>query len=184
MISLCRYLLYLYPADHRVEFGEEMSAVLHERNTEIAVRDAMARWVSYTREVGGLLGGAAREHVRAMTGSYPGAEFPIRRIRMRSEFRFPKATPVLMTVILGAVVMTIEKARAIQTSVPEAHPQVGPIHSADFTVLPSFVLLLVLGCAVGAIAWAIVFAMRRSGVHRWEELKGSGDRGSSGWLSR
>lgn len=182
MISLCRYLLYLYPADHRVEFGEEMSAVLRERHTEIAVRDAMARWASYAREVGGLLVGAAREHVRAM--AYPGEEFPIRRIRMRSEFRFPKATPVLMTVILGAVVMTIEKARAIQTSVPEAHPHVGPIHAADFTVLPSFVLLLVLGCTVGAIGWAIVFAMRRSGVHRWEELKGSGDRGSSRWLSR
>jgi len=178
MSSLFRCLLHLYPADHRVEFGEEMSAVLHERQTEIAVRDAMVRWVSYAREIGGLLGGAAREHVRAMTGSYPGAEFPTRRIRMRSEFRFPKATPVLMTVILGAMVMAIEKARAIQTSVPEAHPQVGPIHSADFTVLPSFVLLLVLGCTVGAIGWAIVFAMRRSGVHRWEELKGSGDRGS------
>ncbi len=96
---------------------------------------------------------------------------------MRSEFRFPKATPVLMTLILAAVVMTIEKARAIQMSVPASHQQVGPIRSADFTVLPSFALLFLLTCAVGAIGWAGVYALRRSGVQRLEGLKAPGGRG-------
>ena len=35
MDSLSRYLLYLYPAAHRLEFGEEMSAMLRERQNEI-----------------------------------------------------------------------------------------------------------------------------------------------------
>jgi|SRR5208283_3222295 len=172
MDSLGRYLLYLYPAAHRLEFGKEMSAVLRERQNEIATRGAMARWISNGREIGGLLRGAAQEHVRAATGLYSWEEFPIRRIRMRTEFRFPKATPVLMTVILVAVVMAIEKARAIQLSVPPSHQQVPPIQSANFTVLPSFVLLLVMGCVAGAIAWAVAYAMRRSGLQRLEELKG------------
>jgi hypothetical protein len=176
MLTLSRYLLHLYPAAHRMKFGEEMCEVLRERQNEIGKRGALARWISSGREIGGLLRGAAQEHVRTATGLYSWEEFPIRRIRMRTEFRFPKATPVLMTVILGAVVMAIEKARAIQMSVPPSHQQVGPIRSADFTVLPSFVLLLVLGCVVGAIAWAIAYALRRSGVQRLEELKAPGSR--------
>jgi hypothetical protein len=171
MVSLSRCLLYLYPAAYRMEFGEEMSVVLRERENEIATRGVMARWISNGREIGGLLRGAAQEHVRAATGLYSWEEFPIRRMRMRTEFRFPKATPILMTVILVAVIVAIEKARAIQMSVPPSHQQVGPIQSADFTVLPSFALLLVLGCAAGAIAWAVAYALRRSGVQRLEELK-------------
>jgi hypothetical protein len=111
---------------------------------------------------------------------YPAAHrnaFPITRVGMRSEFRFPRATAVLMTVILAAVILTIEKARAIQLAVPETHPQVGPIHSGSLTVLPAFGLLLVLGCATGAIAWAIAFAMKRSGVRRIEELSLRGSKG-------
>ena len=172
MATLSRYLLYLYPAAHRMEFGEEMNEVLSERQNDIGKRGALARWISNGREIGGLLGGAAQEHVRAATGLYSWEEFPIRRIRMRTEFRFPKATPVLMTVILVAVLMAIEKARAIQLSVPPSHQQVGPIQSANFTVVPTFGLLLVLGCVVGAIAWAVAYALRRSGVQRLEELKG------------
>jgi len=177
MVSLCRYLLYLYPAAHRVEFGEEMSAVLHERWMDRREEGVLARWALYAREVGGLLRGATQEHVRAATGSYSWGEFPVRRIHMRSEFRFPKATPVLMTLILAAVVMAIEKARAIQMSVPASHQQVGPIRSAEFTVLPSFALLFLLTCAVGAIGWAVVYALRRSGVQRLEGLKAPGGRG-------
>ncbi len=172
MSALSRYLLYLYPAAHRLEFGEEMGEVLRQRWTERRKESAVSRWVLYAREAGGLLSGAAREHVRAVTGPYLWGEFPIRRIHMRTEFRFPKATPVLMTLILAAVVMAIEKARAIQMSVPASHQEVGPIQSADFTVLPSFVLLFVLACVVGAIGWAIAYALRRSGVQRLEELKG------------
>ncbi len=171
MATLSRYLLYLYPATHRMEFGEEMSEVLRERQSEFGKRGALARWILSGREMGGLLRGAAQEHLRAAKGLYSWEEFPIRRIRMRTEFRFPKATPVLMTVILGAVVMAIEKARAIQLSVPPSHQQVPPIQSANFTVLPSFALLFVMGCVVGAIAWAVVYALRRSGVQRLEELK-------------
>jgi hypothetical protein len=64
----------------------------------------MARWMSNGREIGGLLRGAAEKHARASIGLYSWEEFPIRRIRMRNEFRFPEATTVLMTLILIAVV--------------------------------------------------------------------------------
>lgn len=174
MLFLYRYLLQLYPAGYRMEFAEEMMAVLHERRAEAVKKGLATRCALYARETGGLLSGAVQEHFRAMAGFYPWAGFPFRRIGMRSEFRFPKATTVLMMVILVAVVMAIEKARAIQTSIPQTHTQVGPIASGTFTVLPSFALLFLITCAAGAIGWAMVHALRRSGVQRLEELRPSG----------
>lgn len=92
---------------------------------------------------------------------------------MRSEFRFPKATVALMTVILAAIIFTIEKAKAISASVPHANPAVGPIHSAQFTILPSLVVAMISAIVVGVIGWAILFALHRSGVHHLAEMNPS-----------
>ena len=90
---------------------------------------------------------------------------------MRSEFRFPKATPVLMMVILAGVVMAIEMATTISPGLPP-----------KFTILSDLVLALVGGLLVGAIGWAVLFALRRSGVHRLEELRPQGKASSGGSL--
>lgn len=178
MLSLCRYLLYLYPPAHRFEYGEEMVSVLCERQAESWNSGAAARWAFWTREIAGLLRGALQEHVRAMAGLHLWEVFPVGRLRMRSEFRFPKATGWLMLVILAAVVMAIEKAKAISASVPDTHPYVGPIQPAQFTVISTFALVFVAGCVVGAVGWAVLFALRRSGVQRLSALRPSSDRSS------
>ena len=89
---------------------------------------------------------------------------------MRSEFRFPKATVLLMTVILIAILMAIDKARSIEFSGPYPRPQVAPIAQAEFTLLPTLLIVLVGACAAALIGWAIVFALRRSGIHRLSEV--------------
>jgi hypothetical protein len=183
MLSLCRYLLYLYPPAHRCEYDEEMVAVLRERQAESWNSGLAARWIFWAREIVGLLYGALQEHVRAMTNLHPWALYPLRRFSMRSEFRFPKATAWLMLVILVAAVMAIEKANAIQASLPDMHPYVGPIQPAQFTLISTFAVLFVAGCVAGAVGWAVLFALRRSGVQRLSELRPSGDRGSGGRLS-
>src|SRR6266576_6555723 len=117
MFSLYHSLLYLYPPAHRHEYGEEMITVFREVQTETARRGMLARVLFWLRELQGLLAGALCEHLRTITGShYPSPIFS-RRLSMRSEFRFPKATVTLMTIILAAVVMAIEKATAIQDSI-------------------------------------------------------------------
>jgi hypothetical protein len=171
MLSFCRYLLYLYPPAHRLEYGEEMVAVLCERQAESWNSGVVARWSFWAREIAGLLHGALQEHVRAMAGLHLWAVFQSRRFSMRSEFRFPKATAWLMLVILVAVVMAIEKAKAIQASLPDTHPYVGPIQPAQFTLISTFAVLFVAGCVVGAVGWAILLALRRSGVQRFSELR-------------
>jgi hypothetical protein len=88
---------------------------------------------------------------------------------MRTEFRFPKTTAVLMTIILAGVVLAIRRGEAIQRSLPYANPPVGPIHPVHSTLLPGVVFGLAFFYAAGLIGWAILFAMRRSGVHRLDE---------------
>jgi hypothetical protein len=174
MLAIYRTLLYLYPSAYRDEYGEEMMAVFCEVREEMKNKGPFARVVCCCREVGGLLGGALQEHGRCILGSYSRSTFSSRRLAMRTEFRFPKATVTLMVIILVGVVMAINKGKAIQASVPYANPHIGPIQPAQFTVLPSLMLTLVGACLVGAIGWVIMFALHRSGVQRFSKVDTSG----------
>ncbi len=89
---------------------------------------------------------------------------------MRSEFRFPKATVVLMTIILAAVIMAIEKAKAISASVPPTSQPVGPIQPEHFTTVTTFLIVLVGAGIAAVIGWTILFALHRSGMQRLAEV--------------
>jgi hypothetical protein len=172
MLTACRYLLYLYPEAYRKEFGAEMLAVLCDRQAEGRAKGFTQKWMIFSRELGGLFWGALQEQARAVDG-FPSLQMllPNWRLNMKPEFRFPKATAVLMPVILAAVVMTIEKAKAIQAAASNATPPVMPIPIERYTLLPAIGWLLVLGCAAGAVGWGILFAFRRSGMHRLSGLE-------------
>jgi hypothetical protein len=181
MRALYRALLYLYPPAYRSEYGEEMMEVLSEVQAVTRNRNALARILSGGHEAGGLLYGAMREHFRSITGPYDGrmlssmfsSMFLSRRFTMRSEFRFPKATVALMTIILAAVTFTIEKAKAISASVPHANPPVGLIQPAQITIVPTLLVVLISAVAAGVLGWGILFALRRSGVHHLAEMNPS-----------
>jgi len=174
MLTLYRSLLHLYPAAYRGEYGDEMLEVLSEVQAEVRKRSALARVVVAAREASALLSGAFQEHLRGFTGSYDSGMFSSmflgRRFAMRSEFRFPKATVGLMLVVLAAVMVTIEKAKAISASVPHANPPVGPIRPEQFTIVETLLVALIWGVVAGAIGWAILFALRRSGVQQLSEM--------------
>jgi hypothetical protein len=163
MLLLYRSLLRLYPVAYRHEFGDEMLSVLVEGQQDTRGKSRWTRVALSVRESFGLLYGALLEHYRAVTGSHPEVLLPPRRVAMRSEFRFPKATPVLMTLILLAILMAIDKARSIEFSGPYPSPQVGPLKQADFTLLPTLLIIVAAAAVAALIGWAIVFALRRSG---------------------
>jgi hypothetical protein len=172
MLGIYRLLLLLYSAPHRHEFGEEMTAVFLEAQAETAQKGAVAQTVFCTREAAGLLFGAVRERVRVPSGVQICMPFSTRRFTMRTEFRFPKSTAVLMTIILAGIVVAIEKAKAIQASLPDVNPRLGAIQPAHFTFLPTVALGLLFFYAAGLIGWAILFTLHRSGVHRLAEMSG------------
>ena len=89
---------------------------------------------------------------------------------MRSEFRFPKAAVVLMTIILVAILVAIERAKSIQASIPYANPHVGPIKEVGINVFPLLLLVLLGACVAATIGWAVVFALHRSGMHRFSKI--------------
>jgi hypothetical protein len=168
-LKLYRNALRIYPAFHREQFGEEMIAVFRELRAEMAAKGRFARIRFCARELAGVVAGALREHGRVLGGDHVWQLFSHRRFTMRTEFRFPKATAVLMTIILAGVVLAIQRGEAIQHSLPNANPPVGPIHPVPSTLLPGIVIGFAFFYAAGLIGWAILFALRRSGVHRLDE---------------
>lgn len=169
-MTLYRGLLRLYPAFHRERFGEEMIAVFGDMQAETVSKGTMARVVFWTRESAGVVAGALQEHWRALGGEDVRLWFPTRGFTMRTEFRFPKATAVLMAIILGGVMLAIQKGENISASLRGAvDPPIGPIHPTHSVLLGGIVMGLVSFYAAGMIGWAILFAMRRSGVHRLAE---------------
>lgn len=89
---------------------------------------------------------------------------------MKSEFRFPKATVGLMLAILAAVMLAIEKAKAISASIPRANPPVPPIHSVEATIVETLLGTLIWAITAGAIGWGILYALRRTGVQQLSEM--------------
>lgn len=168
-LRLYRLALRLYPTAHRERFSEEMVAVFGELQAETVSRGVLAQSRFCLRETAGVVAGALREHWRVWGGEHVWLLFSSRRFTMHTEFRFPKATAVLMTIILAGVVLAIQKGEAIHASVPDTNLPVGPIHPVHSTLLPGVVIGLASFYAAGLIGWAILFALRRSGVHRLDE---------------
>jgi hypothetical protein len=161
MRTVYDWLLRLYPDSHRRRFGEEMAFVFEQAKAERANQGPRLLTSFYFREILGMLRGAWQERFQ---------EFSNRRSAMRTQFRFPKTTPILMTIILAGVVLAIQKGEAIQASLPDVNPAIGPIHPAQHTLLPEIVIWLVSFYIAGFIGWAILFALRRSGSHRLDAM--------------
>lgn len=172
MNSVYQRLLWLYPAEHRREFGEEMCGVFQEVSAEISGAGIFTRGLFFGREYAGLLSGALREHLRGFAIFDGGVLLSTRRFNMRNGFRFPKSTAVLMTLILLGVILAIRKGEAIAYSLPHSNPQLPPIHPVPSMLLSGIPLFFLFFYAVGLIGWAILFAMRRSGMHRLDEMSG------------
>ena len=171
MLRLYRSLLALYPASYRCEFGDEMLSVLAEVEAEASEAKRSARILLRVREVGGLLSGAFAEHTRQIMGFSIDPVPSPRRFRMRTEFRFPKATPVLMTIILVAIIMAIEKAKAISASVPPSSTSVPPIQPEHFSTVTTFLVVLALALSSAVMGWLVVFTLHRSGMQRLSDVR-------------
>lgn len=174
MFTLYRKLLALYPAQHREQFGEEMADVF--RQAEQSSVGLIARGRFYLKELAGILQGALREHLRILVGGDAALSLYTRRFTMRNGFRFPKTTAVLMILILAGVLIAIQRGEAIATSLPHLNPPLPlpPIHYVHFGLILGIPWMFGFFYAAGLIGWMILFALRRSGVHRLDEM--SGDR--------
>jgi len=173
MLAAYRKLLRLYPAEHRKLFGEEMLAVLAEEHDENAGRKLIVRGSIFLRETSGLLAGAVHEHFRSFTEIHDELSFVTGRFAMRNGFRFPKVTIVFMLLILGGVLTAIKKGQDIASSVPDVNPPL-PVHiqSVHSILLGGMPLFFAFFYAAGLIGWGVMFAMRRSGVHRLDQVAG------------
>jgi len=174
MLSLYRALLMLYPAAFCFEFGDEMISVLLESYREACVGGRWRRGLFFLRELTGLIHGALQEHSLSLFAFHCWTPLPsqppLRRFLMPSQFRFPKSTAVLMTIILAGVVLAIEKGEAIQASLPHTNPSIAPIQPERLTFLPTLAAMFLAVYAAAALAWIVLFWVRRTGMHRLAEM--------------
>jgi hypothetical protein len=167
MLNVYRTLLRLYPAKHREVFGQEMLEVLLAARDENSKQKPFARGRFIVRESAGLVNGALRERFRLSTEIHDELSFVTRRFAMRNGFRFPKTTIFFMLLILGGVLSAIKRGEDIATSVPDANPPIAVhVQSVHSILLGGMPLFFAFFYAAGLIGWAILFALRRSGVHR------------------
>jgi hypothetical protein len=165
LTALFRRLLFLYPTGFREEFGDEMAWVFRQAYAGTRGENALVRIGFCAKELQGLLVGSVRERVRVFFAlpcpdRWKGGN-------MEAKFRFPRATLVLMLLSLLGVVLTLEQARMI-----EVHYGNNVGVPPEWPMLPwIFGRLLLIALGFAAIAWGIFFALRRSGIHRLEELK-------------
>jgi hypothetical protein len=165
MLTVYCWLLRLYPTSYRHEFGEEMTSVFHDAQIELPPA-LVAKISFYRREFCGLLSGALCAHFDDLFD--PAIPFP--RFSMQRQFRFPRSTVFLMCVILAGVVLAIHKAQNVvqmkQSLPPAAATAWGPMLWGSL-----FAIGLVLAAVGAAAAWGVLFALRRTGMHRLEGVQ-------------
>jgi hypothetical protein len=81
---------------------------------------------------------------------------------MQTQFRFPRSTVVLMLAITAGVMLTIAKASSVAGNT---------LGSAWSALLSLLVLMLVGMSAAAALVWGILHTLRRSGVHRLDNVQ-------------
>jgi hypothetical protein len=82
---------------------------------------------------------------------------------MHRQFRFPRSTVFLMCVILAGVTFAIDKAQHIQADRTGAQLRTE-------TAAP-LVLTFIIVYIAAAAAWGILFALRRTGMHRLDKVQ-------------
>lgn len=163
MIAFYRWLLYLYPSGYRREYADEMISVFRCAHADACAGSFGARISFHLREICGLLAGSVQEHIHIISGSFPSISFT--RLDMRPEFRFPRSTVFLMSIILAMVILAMEKANTIQVKYGAGSGSIWPS-------LPWFLgLALLFTCATVTVIWGILFALRRTGAHRLANIQ-------------
>ena len=163
MLTLYRWLLYLYPSLYRREFADQMVSVFRDAQADVSAGSFGERISFRARETWGLLAGAVQEHIRVISGSYQLISFA--RFDMRPEFRFPRSTVFLMSIIFAGVMLAMEKANTIQVKYGAGSGSIWPS-------LPWFLgLTLLFTCATVMVVWGILFALGRTGVHRLANIQ-------------
>lgn len=165
MLRVYRGLLYLYPARYRRQFAEEMSSVFCQARQAVRKATITTLALFLAREISGLLLGALREHGDSITGAHDWN--PLRRFDMRSEFRFPRSSVVLMTVIFLGIILAVEKSHSVQLKY-SANPNFMSVYSTFWEFLA---VGFALACAAAVSGWLVLFVLRRSGMHRLSHLQ-------------
>jgi len=164
-LTIYCWLLWLYPGSYRDEFGEEMTSVFCEARSELPpVLPASIRF--YRREFCGLLSGAMRARFDRLFGP----AIPLRRFSVQPQFRLYRSAVFLMCLILAGLVLAIHKAQNV-VQMKESLPPATATAWGPMLWGLLFALALILAAVAAAAAWGVLFALRRTGMHRLDGMQ-------------
>jgi hypothetical protein len=167
MLRIYQGLLRLYPVSYRLEFEDEMAWVFAQARADLDC-SLFGRVYFYAREFSGLVCGAGQSHLRHLFGFHEW--LPFKRWNMRPEFRFPRSTVFLMCVILAGVVLAIEKAKTVVRLKDGLPPGTTTVWDPMlWSMLWGLLLVIVMVAAAGV--WGILFALRRTGMQRLDNIQ-------------
>jgi len=89
---------------------------------------------------------------------------------MQPQFRFPRSIVFLMCVILAGLVLAIHKAQNV-VQMKESLPPATATAWGPMLWGLLFVLALILTAVAAAAAWGVLFALRRTGMHRLDGMQ-------------
>jgi hypothetical protein len=89
---------------------------------------------------------------------------------MRSQFRFPTAAKLFMTLTLLLVLLAIEKGNELSVAMSHSNLPTGSARWMRFALLPGTLETFLVACIGGAAAWCVLFALKRSGVQRLSSI--------------
>lgn len=163
MLKFYTWLLYLYPSLYRREYKDEMVSVFRDAYSDVKAGSVKVSISFRVREILGLLAGAAREHIRVITGN--SQLISLRGFDMRTEFRFPRSTVFLMSIIFAGVIVVMEKANTIMVKYSAGVDSIWPS-------LPWFLgFTLLFTCAGAVVVLGILFALGRTGTQRLANIQ-------------
>jgi hypothetical protein len=93
---------------------------------------------------------------------------------MRPQFRFPRSTVFFMGVILAGVWLAIHEAQNIVQMKQGLPPATATAWGPMLWGLV-FALALILAAVAAAAAWGVLFALRRTGMHRLDAMQTSAE---------
>jgi hypothetical protein len=177
MLFLYRCLLYLYPVPYRRDYGGEMTGVFRDLHGETMRKELPARAAFYAREFVGLLRGAWRERPRASPIPIQWISNSNKEVRLAFRIPFSESHAHSDGRYPGSNSDDREGHRDIRQSLPLAYPQeLPPIKPEHFTFFPAMAVIFFGAYAAAAIGWIVLFALRRSGVHRLSEMDATSSR--------
>ena len=186
-MTLYAALLKLYPRRHRMVFAEEMLDVFLAAQAD-AMRTSFAGYAAfYSRELSGLIVGAAQERVRSLSRNVCSISKFGGTMNHYSRCRFPKFAILMMAVVFVILLEIIAKGDGLSHYLFHLYTANGQLvigaqehwdlgksvrhWPSNYRLISGIAVGFLIAWAAGLAAWSVAYLLRKTGAQRLGEFQ-------------